>query len=108
MQWYDHLIVGPEAARRRYAILQGIRRGKPGKGVHVLVPSETSRHILDILPAEELTKPYYAARENLMIFGVAADYDEAVELAASVVHTLYRKTGTTDLRLLLGDTENGL
>ena len=106
MQWYDHLIMGPVAARRRFAILQSIRRGKPGKDVHVLVPSETPRHILDILPAAELTKPYYEARKDLMIFGVAADYDEAVELAASIIHTLHSRTGTTDLGLLLGDTEN--
>ena len=101
MRWYRHLYVGEQAKKRRFAILQSIRREKFRPGVHVIVPAAGPSNLLDILSAAELFHNRFLKREELLILGVGASYEEALEVAARIVSDLYRQTGGFDLNEFL-------
>lgn len=91
ISWYNRLYVGEKAKKKRYRIIQGIRKGKPGLEIYVITPASNGNNILDIYPAAELASPFYKEKE-FFILGIAADYWEALEVAGRVIHDLYRKT----------------
>lgn len=95
MRWYEKLYVGERAKKDRFSIIQSVRHGKVS-GNYVLTPSSNGKNVLDIYPAVTLLQPYYKELD-LLIIGIAADYDDAVELAGKIVAELYRKTGGFDL-----------
>lgn len=94
--------MGEQAAKRRFSIIQGLRKKKLCPGIYVITPASGGNNILDIYPAAELLLPYYRERDFL-ILGIAAEYEEATEVAARIVAELYRKTGGFHLNDLLGD-----
>lgn len=96
MRWYEKLYVGERAKKHRFSIIQNIRNGKVC-GSYVLTPSSSGKNVLDIYPALTLLQPYYKQKEELLIVGVAADYDDAAGLAARIVADMYQKTGGFDL-----------
>nr|WP_314461085.1 hypothetical protein [uncultured Clostridium sp.] len=91
ISWYNRLYVGDKAKKKRYRIIQGIRKGKPGLDIYVITPASNGNNILDIYPAAEIISPFYKEKE-FFILGIAADYWEALEVAGRVIHDLYRKT----------------
>lgn len=93
MRWYKHLYVGEKAKKKRFSIIQKLRRGKLQPKVHVITPASGEKNILDILPASVLQQEYYRKQEELLILGIGASYDEALEVAARIVSDLYRTTG---------------
>lgn len=95
MRWYEKLYVGERAKKNRFSIIQSIRRGKVSSN-YVLTPSSNGKNVLDIYPAVTLLQPYYK-EQDLLIIGIAADYDDAAELAGTIVAELYGKTGGFDL-----------
>lgn len=99
MRWYEDLYVGEQAKKNRYAIIQKIRRGARCRH-YVLTPSSNGRNLLDLYPVSVLSQPFY--REcGLLIVGIAADYEDAVWLAARIVEETYRKTGGFDVNAYL-------
>ncbi len=98
MRWYEKLYVGEKARDRRFSIIQSIRHGK-ASGYYVLTPPSNSGNLLDMYPAYTLTQPYYQ-KQDLLIIGVAADFEDAAELAGRILQDLYRKTGGFDLSAL--------
>lgn len=92
INWFDRLYVGEKARKKRYRIIQGIRRLKPNPGVYVITPASNGNNILDIYPSMELISPIYK-EEDFLILGIAADYWEALEVAGHIVDDMYRKTG---------------
>ena len=101
MRWYKHLYVGERAKRRRFSIIQNIRHGRFQPGVHIIIPASGSSNLLDILPASELFLDYYKKQESLLILGIGATYDDALETAGRIVNDLYRDTGGFDLKKFL-------
>ncbi|MDF2886903.1 MAG: hypothetical protein K0R23_1288 [Lacrimispora sp.] len=91
ISWYNRLYVGEKAKKKRYRIIQGIRKGKPGLDIYVITPASNGNNILDIYPATEIISPFYKEKE-FFILGIAADYWEAQEVAGRVIHDLYRTT----------------
>ena len=65
MRWYKHLYVGEKAEKRRFSIIQNIRRGRLQPKVHVIVPASGEKNILDILPSYVLLQEYYKKQENV-------------------------------------------
>ena len=102
MRWYKPLYMGDLAAKKRFSLIQGLRKKKPCIGAYVITPASGGNNILDIYPAPELLLPYYREKDFL-IMGIAFGYDEATEVAARIVADLYRKTGGFCLNELLGD-----
>ncbi len=97
MRWYRHLYVGEKAKKKRFSIIQNIRKGRLQPKVHVIVPASGDSNILDILPAAVLLQGYYKKQENLLILGIGADYFETLEVARAIVHDLYTSTGGFEL-----------
>ena len=102
MRWYKPLYMGGQAAKKRFSLIQGLRRKKLCMGAYVITPASGGNNILDIYPAAELLLPYYRDKDFL-IMGIAVGYEEATELASRIVTDLYCKTGSFHLNELLGD-----
>lgn len=100
MLWYKQLYVGEKAKKHRFHIIQNIRRNKLQAGVYVITPASNGNNILDIYPTITLMQPYYR-ESDLMILGIADGYNEALELAGSIVDEMYQKTGTFELKSFL-------
>jgi hypothetical protein len=100
--WCDRLYAGEKARKKRYRIIQGIRRLKPGPGVYVITPAANGNNILDIYPAMTLLWPVYREKEFL-ILGIASGYWEALEVAGNIIDEMYRKTGDFNLSAFMGE-----
>ena len=79
MIWYKYLYLGETAKKHRFSILQKLRLGKVQPGVHVITPASGGHNLLDILPAYVLRQNYYREQADLLIVGVGASYQDAVE-----------------------------
>ena len=88
--WYDHLYVGDKAKKKRYRIIQAIRKARIQTGAYVITPAFNGNNILDIYPAMELASPYYKDND-FFIIGIAVDYWEALEVAGKIIDDLYRR-----------------
>lgn len=95
MRWYERLYVGERAKKDRYAIIQAVREGKK-LGYYILTPASNEKNLLDIYPALTLQQPYYQ-KQNLLIVGIAADYQDAAMLAGRIIADVYKKTGGYDV-----------
>lgn len=93
MRLYSGLYTGVKAKKHRFAILQGIRKGRAPIGSYVLCPPSNPRNLLDIIPAWELSIAWYKEQDPL-ILGIADGYADAAELAAKLIARHYRQYGT--------------
>ncbi len=96
ISWYNWLYVGEKAKKKRYRIINGIRRSRPKPGVYVITPALNGNNILDIYPSIEFLSSFYRDKDFLII-GIAAGYWEALEVAGRIIDDMYRKTGGFDL-----------
>lgn len=95
MRWYERLYVGEKAKKKRFEILQAVREEK-SSGYYILTPASNEKNLLDIYSASTLKQPYYK-NSDMLIVGVAADYQDAAMLAGRIVGDVYRKTGGYDV-----------
>ena len=103
MRWYKHLYVGQKAKKKRFTIIQNIRKGRFQAGVHVITPASCGENLMDIYPASLLLTEYYSKKEDLLILGIAADYYEALEVARDIVDEMYHTTGGFSIREFLSN-----
>lgn len=96
INWYNHLYVGEKAKKKRYHIIQDIRKETSHSDIYVITPAMNGNNILDIYPTT-FFKSSFLQEETFLILGIAADYFEALEVAGRVIQDLYRKTGGFDL-----------
>lgn len=93
MRWYKHLYVGERAGKKRFSMIQNIRKNRFQPGVHVITPASNEKNLLDIYPAAVLLQSYYKNNEDLLILGIGADYFETLLVARDIVDDIYRQTG---------------
>lgn len=105
MRWYKHLYVGVNAKKKRFSIIQNIRKGRFQAGIHVITPASGGKNILDIYPASMLLTEYYSKKEDLLIIGIAADYYEALSVSRDIIDEMYHKTGGFSIQEFL--SKNG-
>ena len=99
MRWYERLYVGEKAQKDRYSIIQAVREEK-SSGYYILTLPSNKKNMLDIYPARTLKQPYYR-EQNLLILGIAADYQDAAILSATIIGDVYKKTGGYDVERFL-------
>lgn len=99
MRWYERLYVGEKAQKDRYSIIQAVREEK-SSGYYILTLPSNQKNMLDIYPAHTLKQPYYR-EQNLLILGIAADYQDAAMLSAAIIGDVYKKTGGYDVERFL-------
>ena len=95
MRWYERLYLGEKAKKHRFSILQVVRKEKTS-GYYILTPASNPKNLLDIYSAHTLNQPYYK-KQDLLIVGVASDYDDAAMLAGRIIEDVYKKTGGYDV-----------
>lgn len=94
MRFYKHLYMGEKAKQKRFVMIQRIRHNRFLPGMHVITPASGDFCLLDILPASALASEHYKRQEDLLILGISASYEEALELAGQMISDMYRETGT--------------
>ncbi len=101
MRWCDNLYMGEKAEKKRYQIIRDVRNS--GRfGYYVLTPASSPDNLIDILPALTFSSER-CQKEDLLIIGIAADYDEAMELAGKIVANVYNLTGGFDIASYFGE-----
>lgn len=110
MTWYDELYVGDSIVHKTKKIIWKIRHNAGQLNIYVIALASNDHNLLDIIPAQELLQKAYPKR-GLRIIGLAKGYEEAVEVAASIVDEVYRNTGAFGIRTYLeeqaADREGG-
>ena len=97
LTWYDPLYVGPKAGRHVRKIRKRLDQGKTDLGHYLITVAANGVDELDIINSGFLT--WKAVYDHLpMILGVAADREEALEIAGRIIEDCLRSTGGTDVR----------
>ena len=104
MIWYDKLYVGGSIVHKTKKIKWKIMHNAGQIGIYVITLASNRQNLLDIIPSYELMQRGYPKRE-MVIVGLAKGYDEAVEVAASIVDEVYRNTGTFAVRTYLAEKQ---
>ena len=99
MRWYERLYVGEKAKKFRYSVIQAVRERRP-LGYYVLTPAVDEKNLLELYPAVTFSLPYYRD-QDLLIVGVALDFEDAARLSARIIDEVYRKTGGFDVKAFL-------
>lgn len=107
MTWYEDLYVGDSIVHKTKKIKWKICHNAGQLNIYVITLASNEKNLLDIIPARELLQKAYPKRA-LHIVGLAKGYDEAVEVAASIVDEVYRQTGAFGIRsYLAGKSKSG-
>ncbi len=104
MIWYDKLYVGESIVHKTKKIKWKIMHNAGQIGIYVITLASNRQNLLDIIPSYELMQRGYPKRD-MVIVGLAKGYDEAVEVAASIVDEVYRNTGTFAIRTYLAEKQ---
>lgn len=96
MKWYDDLYVGESIVHKTNKIKWKIRHNAGQINIYVITLASSEKNLLDIIPSYELLQRGYP-KKQLYVIGLAKGYDEAVEVAASVIDEVYRQTGAFEV-----------
>lgn len=92
LKWQKNYYVG-ENIKDPHKIKRKINAGKFVPGVFLLTLSNNPANLCEIVPAAMLMQKAY--REICpLIFGMAKDKDEAMEMVSSLLGEIYRETGS--------------
>ena len=92
MIWYKDLYVGESIVHKTKKVKWKIMHNAGQIGIY------------DIIPSYELMQKEYP-KKDMVIVGLAKGYDEAVEVAASIIDEVYRSTGTFAVRTYLAEKQ---
>lgn len=105
MTWYDELYVGESIVHKTKRVKWKIDHNAD-RSAYVIAPASNDKNLLDIIPAAELLQKGYP-KKDLKIAGLAGSYDEALEVAVSIVDEVYRNTGAFFVRSYLDEHRSG-
>ena len=100
MTWYEDLYVGESILHKKNKVIWNIRHDVVQLNIYVITLASNDQNLLDIIPARELLQKGYP-KKDLFIAGLAQGYEEAVEVAVSIVDLVYRRTGGFGIRTYL-------
>lgn len=82
---------------RRFEFSWRLKHDKLPEGCYVVVLARPeSTNLLELYPAEEAGRAG-KRQENLTVVGIARDKSEAIEIARTIIDTVYQKTGGLDV-----------
>lgn len=97
MTWHDKLYVGESIIHKTKKIKWKICHNAGQINIYVIALASNEQNLLDIIPAQELLQKGYP-KKGIYVVGLAKGYDEAVEVAASIVSEVYQATGAFAVR----------
>lgn len=100
MKWYKDLYVGESIVHKTNRIKWKIRHNAGQINIYVIALASNEENLLDIIPARELLQKGYP-KKHIFIVGIAKGYDEAVNVAVSIIDEVYRQTGAFGVRTYL-------
>lgn len=92
MVWDEDLYVGKSIEQKADRVKWKICHNAGQLHIYVITLASNEQNLLDIIPAAELLQRAYP-KNNLYVIGLAKGYDEAIEVAASIVMDVYQRTG---------------
>ncbi len=92
MTWHDDLYVGESIVHKTKKIKWKICHNAGQPGIYVITLASNEKNLLDIIPSQELLQRGYPKR-GLYVAGLAKGYEEAVQVAVSIIDEVYRATG---------------
>ena len=103
--WYKNLYVGEKAKKKQRKIQWKLQHGAGMVGIYVITMPSNEQNSLDIIRAAYLKQAVYRRRE-LRIVGLAASYEEALQVLETMVQEIYANTHTLDIRSYLTSGNN--
>ena len=98
MVWYDDLFVGESISpRRKKRIIRKVNRRSILGAEYLLTLSVNPDNLIDIISTQVVRQRYYP-RKDLVVIGLAGNYEEALLLAGEIVSGIYAVQGDFNLR----------
>ena len=98
MVWYDDLFVGESISpRRKKRIIRKVNRRSILGAEYLLTLSANPDNLIDIISTQVVRQRYYP-RKDLVVIGLAGNYEEALLLAGEIVSGIYAVQGDFNLR----------
>ncbi len=104
MKWYKKLYLGDNAKKAKYKVFGKICRNRFSYNTFLITLSDTPGNLLEIYSVNLLKQPYYREKEvkkNIYVVGLAAGYNEAVNVMQQIIEEVYAATGAFDIRSYL-------
>ena len=92
MIWYKYLYADKSVRRQKAKIKWKIRHNAGMLDVYVITLSSNEGGLLEIISTIELMQKVYP-KDRLFVVGIARGYEQARELACSIVMEVYERTG---------------
>ena len=98
MIWYDDLFVGKSISpRRKKRIIRKVKRRSILGAEYLLTLSANPDNLIDIISVQVVRQRRYP-RKNLVVIGLAGNYEVALMLAGEIVTGIYAVQGNFKLR----------
>ncbi|TGY96905.1 hypothetical protein E5329_07875 [Petralouisia muris] len=97
MDWYQEFYAGESIAGKKEKIRWKVLRNAGVINIYIIALSSNPENLLDIIPSWELMQKYYPKSE-LLVVGVDRGYENAIELAGTIIMDVYQETGTFQVR----------
>ena len=92
MDWYSRLYVSDDLTEKKDKIIDKIERAAGTPGIYLITVASNEKNLLDIFTADQLLWPVMH-KLCPMIIGMARSYEDAVDMAASIILEAYEHTG---------------
>ncbi len=102
MRWHPEYFISDQARRHRKKIMGCIRNERVFQNVNMIILSDNPHEQLEI----RSWRPTMDTRQWYVV-GVALGKDDALELVCRMTETVYRKTGTANLKEYFACTSYG-
>jgi len=100
LQWYPHLYVGRQAAKKQGQLIHEIEEKQPFSGAYILTFPLNEANQLEIVPVKSLMREVVYDRTP-MIIGLAANKREAYDLLDIIVKDTYAARHDADMKAYL-------
>lgn len=104
MIWYKYLYADESIAPKKEKIKWKIRHNAGLINTFVISLSNSDHNLLEIISTLELMQKGYP-KDRMFIVGVAKGYEQALELACSIVMEIYEKTGDFNVKEYLHERQ---
>ncbi len=97
MIWYKEFYAGESIASKKEKVKWRILHNAGQLDIYVIALSSNPQNLLDIISSLELMQKAYP-KQDLMVVGIDKGYDNAVNLAGSIIMDVLQKTGNLNVR----------
>ncbi len=92
MKYWRRMWISPSLEAGKVRLFRKFKSGRPDRSVWLIALSESSGHLLDIIPGKALRQKYFRKSAQTVI-GAAGTKEEAEELSASILYSSYMLSG---------------